>query len=78
MAEFETFVKNLELNLELTFIKNLYLTVAIVDFNAKSRNWYKDDKTTASETKHEIITSHYGLTQNEPTHIGRCFILNRS
>ena len=78
MAEFETFVKNLELNLELIFIKNLYLTVVIVDFNAKSHNWYKYDKTTASGTKPEIITSHYGFTQNEPTHIGGCFILYRS
>ena len=32
MEEFETFVKNLELNLELTFIKKPYLTVVIGDF----------------------------------------------
>ena len=63
MEEFETFIKNLELNLELIFTKNSYLTVVIGDFNVKSINWYKDDKTTASGTKLEIMTSHYGLTQ---------------
>ena len=71
MEEFETFVKNLELNLEFIFNKNPYLTVVIDEFNAKSHNWYKGDKTTASWSKLEIMTSHYGLTLiiNEPTHI---------
>ena len=66
MEEFETFVKNLELNFELMFTKNPYLTLVIGDFNVKSYNWYKGDK-----TKLEIMTSHYGLTQiiNEPIHI---------
>ena len=36
MEEFETFLKNLELNLEFIFNKNPYLTVVIGDFNAKS------------------------------------------
>ena len=58
------------------------MTVVIGDFNVKSHNWYKGDKTTASETKLEIMTSHYGLTQivNEPIHLledasscNRCF-----
>ena len=71
MEEFETFIKNLELNLELIFTKNSYLTVVIGDFNVKSINWYKDDKTTANGTKLEIMTFHYGLTQkiNEPSRI---------
>ena len=53
------------------FLKNLYLTVVIGDFNAKSHNWYKGDKSAASGCKLEIMTSHYELTQiiNEPTHI---------
>ena len=40
-------------------------------FNAKSHKWYKGDKTTASRSKLEIVSSHYGLTQiiNEPAHI---------
>ena len=71
IEEFEMFVKNLELNLELIFAKNPYLTVFISDFNVKLHNRYKGDKTTSSRTKLEIMTSHYGLTQivNEPTHI---------
>ena len=46
------------------------MTVAIDGFNVKSQNWYKDNKTTASGTKLDIVTSHYRLTQiiNEPTH----------
>ena len=71
MEEFETFVKNLELNLELIFTKNPYLTVVIGDFNVKSHNWYKGDKNTASGTKLEIKTSHYELIQiiNQTAHI---------
>ena len=71
MEEFETFLKNFELNPKLIFTKYPYLTVVIGDFNFKSYNWYKGDKTTANGTKLEIITSHYGLTQiiNKPTHI---------
>ena len=44
MKEFETFVKNLDLNLEFIFNKNPCLTVVIGDLNAKSHNWYKGDK----------------------------------
>ena len=33
MEEFETFVKNLELNLELIFTKNRYVAVVISDLN---------------------------------------------
>ena len=36
MEEFETFVKNLGLNLEFTFDKNPYLTLVVGDFNAKN------------------------------------------
>ena len=61
MKEFMTFVKNLELNLELIFTKNPYLTVVIGGFNVKSHNWYKGNKTTAGGTRIEIMTSHYGL-----------------
>ena len=71
MEEFGMFVKNLDLNIELIFTKNPCLTVVIGYFNVKSHNWYKGDKTKASGTKLEIMTSHYGLTQiiNKPTHI---------
>ena len=70
MEEFEMFVKNLELNLEFIFSKNPNLIVVIGDFNTKSHNWYKGDKT-FSGSKLEIMTSYYGLTSiiNKPTHI---------
>ena len=70
MEEFEAFVKNLELHLEFIFNKNLYLTIVIGDFNAKSYKYHKDDKTTASGSKLEIMTSHNRLDQivNGPTH----------
>ena len=35
MKTLKTFVKNLELNLEFTFNKSLYLTIVVGDFNAK-------------------------------------------
>ena len=38
MEEFETFDENLELNLELVFTKNPYLTIVIGDFNLKLHN----------------------------------------
>ena len=71
MEEFETLVKNLELNFEFILNKNPYLTVAIGDLDAKSHNWYKGDKTTASRSKLDIMTSRHGLTAtiNEPTQI---------
>ena len=57
------FVINLELNLEFILSKYPYMSVNIGDFNGKSHYWYKDKKTTASRSKLDIITSHYGLTQ---------------
>ena len=62
MEEFETFVKNLELNLQFIFSKNPYLAVVIGDFTVTSHDWYNGDKTTANASKLEIMTSHYGLT----------------
>ena len=71
MEEFENFVKNLEFNLGFIFNENLYLTVVIGDLNTKSHNSCKGDKTTASGSKLEIMSSHYGLSQiiNELTYI---------
>ena len=68
---FETFVDNLELNLDTIANKNPYFIVIIGDFNAKSSNWYKHYKTTYEGSKIEAITSHFGLKQliQELTHI---------
>ena len=40
---FETFTKNLELNLETLLQSNPFLVVAIGDFNTKSGNWFCQD-----------------------------------
>ena len=68
---FETFVDNLELNLDTIANKNLYLIATLGDFNAKSSNWYKHNKTTYEGSKIEAITSQFGLKQliQKPTHI---------
>ena len=54
---FETFVDNLELNLKGTANKNPYLIIILGDFNAKSSNWYKQDKTTYEGSKIEAINN---------------------
>ena len=68
---FETFFDNFELNVDTIANKNPYLIVILGDFNAKSSNWYKHDKTTYEGSKIEAITSQFGLKQliQEPTHI---------
>ena len=68
---FETFVDNLELNLDTIANENLYLIVILGDFNAKSSNWYKHGRTTHEGSKIEAITSQFGPKQliQEPTHI---------
>ena len=50
---------------------NLFLLVAIGDFNAKSIDWYTNDQTSFEGNKTEHITLQFGLSQiiNEPTHI---------
>ena len=51
--------------------KNLFILVAIVDFNAKSKFWYCNDNTTSQRKALEDVTSQLGLHQviKEPTHI---------
>ena len=62
------------MNLSLLFLTRIHIwyhnPVVIGECNAKSYNWYKDDKTTANGPKREIMISHNGLTQiiNEPPH----------
>ena len=69
--DFENFCKNFELTQDTALATNLFLIVAIGDFNAKSSNWYTGDTTTSGDSKFEAITSEFGLQQiiNEPTHI---------
>ena len=47
------------------------MVIALGDFNVKSSQWYKNDKTTTEGSKIANLTSQYGLKQiiNQPTHI---------
>ena len=42
---FQTFLSNVELNLESLTSGNPFFSVIIGDFNVKSNNWYVNDKT---------------------------------
>ena len=68
---FEDFADNFELNLDKIANKNPYLLNALGDFNVKSSNWYKHDKTTYEGFKIDPVTSQFGLQLliNEPNHI---------
>ena len=72
--DFETFLKNFELNLDEINKKNPFLTVALGDSNAKSQTWFKDDKKSYEGSKLDILTCSackHGLHQltNEPAHL---------
>ena len=69
--DFETFTKNLEINLENLGQRNTFLFVAILDFNAKSSNWFCQDKTCFEGDAIENLTPQFGLHKviKEPTHI---------
>ena len=43
--------------------KNPYLIVALGDFNVKSSNWFKHDKTTYKDSKVDALTFQLGLQQ---------------
>ena len=68
--EFETFLKNFELNLDTILVNNPFLTIVVGDFNVKSNLWCKNDKTPYEGSKIEGITFQFGLQQliNEPAH----------
>ena len=50
---------------------NPFLIVVLGDFNVKSENWYKHNKTSYERVKIDTLTSQFGLQQiiKEPTHI---------
>ena len=68
---FEDFVDNFKLILDNFANKRPYLLVVLGDFNVKSSNWYKHDKTIYEGSKTDPITSQFGLQQliKEPNHI---------
>ena len=69
--EFEKFIDNLELNLDILCQNNPFLIVLIGDLNAKSKNWYCHDKSSHEGNAIENVTAQFGFQQiiNEPTHI---------
>ena len=69
--EFDTFLDNLESNLETVSFSNTFLTIFIVEFNAKCPCWYSKDNSTTEGSKLRLLMSQFGLNQiiNEPTHV---------
>ena len=69
--QFESFIENLRLNLESAMQNNTFFVVLLGDFNAKSSNWCKNDKSTSESKAVENISSNFGIHQrfNEPTQI---------
>ena len=59
------------LNLDSVVANNVFLVVAIGDFNAEVKTLYSQDKTTYEGSRIESITSQFGLLQliKELTHI---------
>ena len=51
---FESLMKNFELNLDKINKKNPFSTVALRDFNAKSQTWFKNNKTSYEGSKLDI------------------------
>ena len=69
--DLESFINNFELNLDSIRTNNLFLTVILGHFNAKSSLWYNNDITTYEGSEIDGVTSQFGLKQiiTEPTHI---------
>ena len=59
--DFVSFLGNFELTLDTLAQENLFLMVALGDFNVKSSNWYNKDITSNEGRKTEAVTS-----QNSP------------
>ena len=68
--DFESFANNFELNIDTATANNIFLTVGLGDFNAKSNLWFKGNKAKYEGSKIDGITSTFGLQQinNEPTY----------
>ena len=74
---YKDFAENLELNLDKITNKSPYVLVLHSDFNVKSPNCCKDNKTTYEGYKIDAITSHFGLQQliKELTHFNRLIFM---
>ena len=58
--DFESFINNLELNLDSVIVNNLFLTVVLGDFNGKSSLNNISNITTYEGTKVDGVTSQFG------------------
>ena len=59
--DFETFIKNFELNLGTILVNNPFLNVVLGHFNIKSNLWCKSEETSQEGSKLESITSQFRL-----------------
>ena len=68
---FESFADNLEVNLDSVALRNPYLIVVLNDFNAQTKEWYPQRKTTYEGNRIDGIKTQFGLEQliHELTHI---------
>ena len=59
------------MTLDILAQKDLFLMTSITDFNAKSKNWCSQDKTSFEGKTIESVTSQFRLYQliHEPTHL---------
>ena len=66
---FDQFADNLELTLDEVANYNPFLIVVLSDFNGKSENWYKHDKTSYEGAKMDTLTTQFQLQQiiKDPT-----------
>ena len=69
--DFQVFIDNLEMNLEILAQRNPFLTVVFGDFNAKSKSWCAQDNTNFRAITIENLRSQLGLRQliKEATHV---------
>ena len=72
--DFESFISNIELNLDSIMTNNPFLTVILGEFNAKSSLLYNNDVATYEGSKIDGVTSQFGLQLRIkeiklPTHI---------
>ena len=68
---FDSFLDNLKLNLDAMTDNNLFLVVAIGDFNARSSSWCINNKSNYEGPKIDCLATEYDLKQviNELTHL---------
>ena len=69
--EFETFLKQFELNLNKIHENNPFMTYVLGDFNEKFNSWFKNDTTSLEDSMIDAVTNKYGLHEaiQEATHL---------